>query len=145
MRVLKSVVAASVAIGLASSVAANDAKLSNNAIEMKSSLFGDQVKMTVTGPQNFHYSAKSSGGDTVLSLDEINAQNDGVYKYEFVELKVLGEEYVTDKFNGRGPTKRKIVESKKVSGHFRIANGVLVNSNELEHSLTKPNNLNAKD
>lgn len=145
MRVQKSVVAAGLAIGLASSVAANDVKLSNNAIELKSSLFGDQVKMTVTGPKNFSYTAKSSGGDTVLSIDEINAPNDGLYKYEFVELKTLGEETVTDDFNGRGTTTRKIVEAKKVSGHFRIANGVLVNSNKPESNLNGSNELNAKN
>lgn len=139
MRVLKSVVATSLAIGLASSVAANDVKLSSNTIEMKSELFGDEVKMIVTGPENFRYAAESSGGDTILSLDEIRAPKDGVYKYEFIEIKTLGEEYVTDDFNGRGTTKRKIVESKKVSGHFRIANGVLVNTNTVESNLNKLN------
>ncbi|TQV80223.1 hypothetical protein [Aliikangiella coralliicola] len=147
MRVLKSVVATSLAIGLAGSVVANDVKLSDNAIQMKSSLYGDSVKMTITGPDKFRYTSEKAGGNALLSLDEVNARKDGLYKYEFVEIKTLGEEDVVDEFNGRGKTKRKIVESKKVSGHFRISNGVLVSKNKLEKTniTINPRTLNSEN
>ena len=128
----KSILATFVATGFASSVAASDVTVADNVLQMHSSLFGNKTHMTVSGPDGFVFKTTRAGGDTSLSAGDLQATKDGLYKFEFVEIKELGEEKVRDDFNGRGLTTRKIVESKKVSGHFRIVNGAMVDSNLAE-------------
>lgn len=132
MRMHKSILAVVSAMGLAGAAAASDYTIANNAIQMKSNLFGDTVKVTVTGPNNFYYTSEKAGGNARLSASEMQAYSDGLYKFEALEIKELGEEKVQDDFNGRGLTTRKIVEANKVSGHFRIVKGAMIDSNLVE-------------
>ena len=132
MQMSKSILATMLVIGLvglASSVLAGDYTITGNTIQLHSGLSGNDVKMTVTGPDGFHYTQE---GATVVSIGEMKAQKDGLYTFEFVEIKVLGEKQVTDDFNGRGQAMQKIVESKVVSGHFRISNGAMMDSEVVE-------------
>ncbi len=116
----------------------------NDLIQLKSSSYSDETQVRITGPKNFTYNANKSGGNVSVSLSEMKAMEDGIYKYEFTEIRVLGEEAVEDLENGRGKATRKIVESNKVSGHFRIENGAMVDSEEYElpNSPLKQNHTN---
>ena len=129
MQMHKSIFATIAAIGLASSVVAGDFTITDSTLQLKSDLHGNDVKMTVTGPDDFHFTQE---GATLVSMSEMNAQKDGLYNFEIVEIKVLGEKPVTDDFNGRGQAIQKIVESNVVAGHFRIKNGVMINSQLVE-------------
>ena len=111
------------AIGLVSSVVASDHILTQNTIQLQSDFYGNDVQLTVTGPDGFNFTKK---GVTLVSLSEMKAQKDGQYRFEFVEINVLGEQQVTDNFNGRGQATQKIVESIVEAGHFRIKNGAII-------------------
>lgn len=132
MRMHKSILATILATGFAGSVAASDVSVTDNVLQMHSSLFGNKTHMTVNGPDGFVFKTTRAGGDTSLTPSELKATKDGLYKFEFVEIKELGEEQVRDDFNGRGLTTRKRVESQKVSGHFRIVNGSMIDSSLVE-------------
>ncbi|MCW8877899.1 MAG: hypothetical protein OQJ89_09685 [Kangiellaceae bacterium] len=128
----KSILATMVAMGFAGSVAASDVTVADNVLQMHSSLYGNKVNVTVMGPDGFVFNTTRAGGDSSLTASDMKATKDGLYKFEFVEIKEFGEEQVQDDFNGRGLATRKVVESKTVSGHFRIKDGAMVDSNLAE-------------
>ena len=139
MRAKRTLIAIAAGLGIAGSVAAADVSIKNNVLTPLKSINGDKIDVTVTGPKGFVFSTVKAGGDNTLSLGELNAMNDGLYKFEFTEIKSFGEEQVRDDFNGRGLSTRKVVESNKISGNFRIVKGQMVDSDLVEKSANTLN------
>ncbi|WP_196137752.1 hypothetical protein [Aliikangiella sp. G2MR2-5] len=133
----KSIIAAVAAMGVATSVAASNVTIADNILHMKSSSSGGKVEMTVSGPNGLVYNSTFVGGDNAISAADMKATKDGLYKFELLEIEELGEEKVRDDMNGRGLTTRKIVKSNKVSGQFRVQNGVLIDSKLTEDENSK--------
>ena len=130
-----SLLATILTIGLTAQLAASDVNIANNTLHLKSTLSADTVQMTVSGPKDFHFSQNRSGGDVSISLDDIEAYEDGLYKYEITEIESAGERQVNDEFNGRGHSVQKIVTAKTISGHFRIEGGAVVDSTLQEKDI----------
>ncbi|NVJ49950.1 MAG: hypothetical protein HWE13_05445 [Gammaproteobacteria bacterium] len=132
MRLHKSILAALVATGLASTVSAGKPSVDNNMLQMPSKIGGNKVEITISGPSQFSYKTSSFSGNASVSASQIGFNQDGLYKFEILEIKELGEEVVQDDFNGRGTITRQRVESAKTSGTFRVVNGVMVDASLVE-------------
>jgi len=122
------VLSAGLALSFASTAA--EVKTFDNMIELQSQKSG-RVDVSIAGPNNFAFKSRYDAAPAI-TLNEIDAYEDGLYKYEFVEIDVLGQETVQDDFNGRGTATRNIVKSNVVSGHFRIKGGAIVSDQAVE-------------
>jgi len=132
MRLHTTVLAALVATGLATSVSAGKLSIADNTLAVPSSINGNRVEVKVSGPEQFNYKSASFSGDAIVSAGDMGFSQDGLYKFEVLEIKELGEEVVVDDFNGRGQAVRKRVEAIRTSGTFRVKNGMMVDSSLIE-------------